>query len=161
MGLKGGFGTWVMVLLHPTCGIWGLSCPPGSRRGPRLPWEGPHSRCLPGLLLLGTNKAQLRAQMHFADKRKIKKLKSFSKTWEIQVGFLTLRRTPAFWPLLMELFATSYLPAADLSTQSQKLLAPRGCQSQANPALLTLAEWSILREGTRSSLRRWRSCPLR
>lgn len=69
-----GFGTWVMVLLHPTCGIWGLSCPPGSRRGPQLPWEGPHGRCLPGLLLLGMNTAQLCAQMHFADKRKIKKL---------------------------------------------------------------------------------------
>lgn len=71
MGLKGGFGTWVMVLLHPMCGMWGLSCPPGSRRGPQLPWEGPHGW---DLLLLGMNKAQLRAQMHFADKRKIKKL---------------------------------------------------------------------------------------
>lgn len=52
------------------------------------------------------NKAQPCAQMQFAYKRKIKKLKSLSKTWDIQVGFLTLRRSPAFWPLLMELFAS-------------------------------------------------------
>lgn len=85
-GGEGGFGIWVLALLHPVSGRWGTSCPPGTGRGPRLPREGPHGLCLPCRLLLGTIKAQLCAQMHFAYKRQ-KRKKAYPRPGRYKLDF--------------------------------------------------------------------------